>query len=147
MRLDANTPLTSAQISLLSLQSEALRCSSVSGAGSLAGHTEYGSVINPRRATGVLGCGGGFSVQAMASVDEFQILGGRFAVLPRLYFKFDTLAFIKAIDPGLFDSRNVYEGILAASLGLDEAVALVYVEPFYRTDRHVHSLPANGGMP
>src|SRR3546814_2547161 len=38
--------------------------------------------------------------------------------------------------PGAFDGRNVHEGVVAAALGLDEAVALVEIEEFQGADRH-----------
>src|SRR5215211_4270934 len=51
----------------------------------------------------------------------------------------DLLTFREAAHPGPFDGADVHEHILAALIGLNEAVALCFVEPLHGTGRHCMS--------
>ena len=57
-------------------------------------------------------------------------------LLVALEFVADLLAFNDFAHSGAFDSRDVYEGIFAAVVGLDKAEALGGVKPFYCTCGH-----------
>ena len=51
-------------------------------------------------------------------------------------FEFNFLAFVQTLQAGFLYSRNVYEHIIAAFIGNDEAEAFFGVEPFYGTAWH-----------
>jgi len=68
-------------------------------------------------------------VQRLA--DEFEVAGGFLAVAAGDEFVLDFLALDEIMQSGLLDSRDVYEGVGAASLGLDESIALRVVEPLH----------------
>jgi hypothetical protein len=48
----------------------------------------------------------------------------------------DLLTIVELAETSAFYGRDMYEDILRAVIGLDEAVALSCVEPFYSTGRH-----------
>jgi hypothetical protein len=50
----------------------------------------------------------------------------------------DFLSLVEAAHPGAFDSADVDEHVLAAVIRLDEAEALLAVEPLYGSLRHVN---------
>jgi hypothetical protein len=52
----------------------------------------------------------------------------------------DFLSLVEAAHPGAFDSADVDEHVLAAVIWLDEAEALLAVEPLYGSLRHVSLL-------
>src|SRR5579863_1136396 len=52
------------------------------------------------------------------------------------FLVFDDLAFVKAAEPSPLDRRNMDENIFAASLRLNESVALLRIEPLHRTFSH-----------
>jgi hypothetical protein len=66
---------------------------------------------------------------------NLQVLGWGFTFV-RDFFVFDHLPFIKTAEPGSLDRRNVDENVFAASLRLNEAVALLRIEPLHRTFSH-----------
>src|SRR6476469_2149731 len=56
---------------------------------------------------------------------------------------YDTLApSARPVNPAFSTRRDMNEDIIAAVIGLNEAVALLLVEPLHSTNRHV-SLPQN----
>ena len=64
---------------------------------------------------------------------ELEIFRRALAVLAANQLVADALAVTQAIQPGALDGRNVHEGVGAAIVGLDEAIALGGVEPFNGT--------------
>ena len=46
------------------------------------------------------------------------------------------LILVERVHPGLLDRADVHEGVVAAALGRDEAVAFGGIEEFYGADRH-----------
>src|SRR5690348_662962 len=69
--------------------------------------------------------------------NRFQI-GCRTLASPRIAFhvEADLLALMQIADARPLDGRDVHEHILRAVFRLDEAEALLGVEPFYGADRH-----------
>src|SRR5580658_6871071 len=61
--------------------------------------------------------------------DRLQVFRRKFALLAFLDFVADLLALIQIADARTLDSGDVHENILRAVIGLDEAVALLRVEP------------------
>src|SRR5215831_14539243 len=69
---------------------------------------------------------------------NLEVLRGRLsAVLDE--FVLNGLTFVQRAKSGAFDRRDVYEHILPAFLGLDEAIALRRIEPLYGALRHARS--------
>src|SRR5262249_4006675 len=69
---------------------------------------------------------------------DLKVLRGRLpAVLDE--FVLNGLSFVQSTKSGAFDRRDVYEHILPAFLGLDEAIALRRIEPLYGALRHARS--------
>src|SRR6516165_2627010 len=58
------------------------------------------------------------------------------AALALLEFVADPLAFTEVVHPSLLDGGDVNKDVTPGSLGLDEPIALLRVEPFDRTGRH-----------
>src|SRR5207237_9055163 len=58
----------------------------------------------------------------------------------------DALVLVEAVHPGLLDRADMDEGVLAAILGRDEAVALLGVEKFDLADGH-DALPCSWAGP
>src|SRR5690606_13771013 len=56
--------------------------------------------------------------------------------LVALDFVGNLLVFVEAAQAGLFNGGDVHEHVLAAVVGLDEAVALGGVEPFHGAGSH-----------
>src|SRR5690242_4186614 len=65
----------------------------------------------------------------------FQVTGRRLAAI-RNEIEAELLAFAEAAHSRTFDGGDVDEHVLGAIIWLDEAVALLGVEPFYCSDRH-----------
>src|SRR5688572_26112407 len=65
-----------------------------------------------------------------------EVDGAGLAALVVLEVVAEALILVQRGHAGAFDRRNVDEGIVAAALGLNEAVALVAVEEFDCADRH-----------
>lgn len=66
-----------------------------------------------------------------------QIHGARLAALVLLQVVRQALVLDEAAHAGTLDGGDVNEGVVAAPVRLDEAVALALVEKFYGADRHV----------
>jgi hypothetical protein len=62
----------------------------------------------------------------------------RFSAYVLLRFS-DLGTFIEAAQAGSFRGRNVYEDILAATVGLYKSIALGRVEPLHDASRHVRT--------
>src|SRR5208282_5931193 len=69
-------------------------------------------------------------------LDQLQISRRGFALLALLKLEADLLAFVERADAGVLHGGDVDEHVLAAVFGLNEAVALLGVEPLDRTHRH-----------
>src|SRR5882724_7086758 len=69
---------------------------------------------------------------------HFQVLCRRLAAIAH-DLVFHLLAFIECAEPCALYSRDVNKHVLAATLRLNEAVALGGVEPFHSSDRHQDS--------
>src|SRR5690242_20215182 len=76
-----------------------------------------------------LGLGGSFR--------GLQVYGARLAALVLLQVVRQALVLNEAAHAGTLDSGDVNEGVIAAPVRLDEAVALALVEKFNGADRHV----------
>src|SRR6185295_16079821 len=76
---------------------------------------------------------------AASSRLDLQVLGRGLAAIGDL-FVFNSLSFIKRRKPGLLNRRNVNKSVLAACAGLDETIALCWVEPLDRTFSHSRRL-------
>src|SRR5215469_10357499 len=61
---------------------------------------------------------------------------GRLALLTALHLVAELLALVQIAHSRPFDGRNVHEHVLRAIVGLDEAVALLGVEPLYGSSSH-----------
>ena len=61
---------------------------------------------------------------------------GRLALLAALHLVAELLALVQIANSRAFDGRNVHEHVLRAIVGLDEAVALLGVEPLYGSSSH-----------
>src|SRR5215471_21232517 len=72
---------------------------------------------------------------------------GRLALLTALYLVAELLALVQIANSGPFDGRNVHEHILRAIVGLDEAVALLGVEPLYSSSSHCKPFKENYAAP
>src|SRR5262245_5243032 len=66
-------------------------------------------------------------------------VGGRHlaAALVALEVEADLLALDEATHSGTLDRRDMHEDVLVPGLRLDEAIALLGVEPLHGSDRHV----------
>jgi len=82
----------------------------------------------------------GSYIRGKRSFDLQIYCGGLPAVV--LYLKFNVLAFIERIEAGLLYCRNMDKHVptTAATCGLDEAIALLRIEPFHCACGHC-SLP------
>src|SRR6185312_14082057 len=69
---------------------------------------------------------------------DLDVLGRGLAAIGDL-FVFDRLPLIKRRKPSFLHCRNVNENVLPAARGLDESVALGWVEPLDRTFSHPSS--------
>src|SRR5262245_38507867 len=76
---------------------------------------------------------------AASSGLNLQVLGRSLAAIGDL-FVLNRLSLIEARKSGLLNRRNVNKNVLAARAGLDETVALCWVEPLDRTFRHSRRL-------
>src|SRR5215207_2148789 len=56
----------------------------------------------------------------------------------------DLLTLCEAAHPRTLDGADVHEHILAALIGLDEAITLLFVEPLHSTSRHCMSFHGRG---
>ena len=81
------------------------------------------------------GCGGAKDAPptSKAKLPNFEIDRGSFAPLAFLDVEGDFLALGKSRPASAFNRRDVNEDVLRTIVGLDEAVALLRVEPFNRT--------------
>ncbi len=86
----------------------------------------FGAGKKGRRRSGALFAGSG----------GLEVDGAGLAALVVLEVVAEALILVQRRHPGALDGRNVDEGVVAAALGLDEAVALVGVEEFDCADRH-----------
>lgn len=68
-----------------------------------------------------------------------QVLGRDLAAV-LLHLVADLRAFVQRAEASSFGRRDVYKNVFAAAVGLNEAISIGRVEPFYSTDRHVTSL-------
>src|SRR5215469_16737904 len=68
---------------------------------------------------------------------------GRLALLTALHLVAELLALVQIAHSGPFDGRNVHEHVLRAIVGLDEAVALLGVEPLYGSSSHCKPFKEN----
>src|SRR5580704_13753615 len=68
--------------------------------------------------------------------DRLQVDGRSLALLALLELVAELLALIEIAHPGPLDRRDMHEHIGAAGLRLDEAEALLGVEPFDCPSRH-----------
>jgi hypothetical protein len=69
---------------------------------------------------------------------DFEVFCGRLAAIAD-DLVLDLLAFIEGAEACALYGRDVDEHVLAATLRLNEAVALGGVEPFHSSDRHQDS--------
>lgn len=77
-----------------------------------------------------------------------QARNGHFArTLVALKFKADLLAFFQTAKAGTLNSRDVNEGVCAAVIGLNKAVAFGGIEPFYGARGHEKPFPAHSDRP
>jgi hypothetical protein len=65
-----------------------------------------------------------------------EVDGGGLALLAALDLVAQFLAFPQAAEPGHLDRRDVHENVFGAVIGLNEAITLLRIEPFDRTNRH-----------
>src|SRR5215471_13744631 len=72
---------------------------------------------------------------------------GRLALLTALHLVAELLALVQIAHSGPFDGRNVHEHVLRAIVGLDEAVALLGVEPLYGSSSHCKPFKENYAAP
>src|SRR5215475_8118809 len=72
---------------------------------------------------------------------------GRLALLTALHLVAELLALVQIAHSGPFDGRNVHEHVLRAIVGLDEAVALLGVEPLYGSSSYCKLLKENYAAP
>src|SRR5215831_4745647 len=68
---------------------------------------------------------------------------GRLALLAALHLVAELLALVQIAHSRPFDRRNVHEHVLRAIVGLDEAVALLGVEPLYGSSSHCKPFKEN----
>src|SRR5215467_8150897 len=68
---------------------------------------------------------------------------GRLALLTALHLVAELLALVQIAHSRPFDSRNMHEHVLRAIVGLDEAVALLGVEPLYGSSSHCKPFKEN----
>src|SRR5215469_11170727 len=68
---------------------------------------------------------------------------GRLALLTALHLVAELLALVQIAHSRPFDGRNVHEHVLRAIVGLDEAVALLGVEPLYGSSSHCKPFKEN----
>src|SRR5215468_9615462 len=94
-----------------------------------AGLRELGGAILDRQAGSQLG--------RLRSLDLEVLRGCLPAVLDE--FVLNGLTLVQSAKSGAFNGRDVYEHILPAFLGLDEAIALRRIEPLYGALRHARS--------
>src|SRR5215467_14953845 len=80
--------------------------------------------------------GKGASVLFCAALLRSKRNRGRLALLAALHLVAELLALVQIANPRPFDGRNVHEHILRAIVRLDEAVALLGVEPLYSSSSH-----------
>src|SRR5262249_38910926 len=69
------------------------------------------------------------------------------ALLAALHLVAELLALVQIANPRPFDGRNVHEHILRAIVRLDEAVALLGVEPLYSSSSHCKPFKENHAAP
>ena len=72
---------------------------------------------------------------------------GCLALLAALHLVAELLALVQSANSRAFDGRNVHEHVLRAIVGLDEAVALLGVEPFYGSSSHCKPFKENYAAP
>src|SRR5215469_789423 len=72
---------------------------------------------------------------------------GRLALLAALHPVAELLALVQISNSRPFDGRNVHEHVLRAIVGLDEAVALLGVEPLYGSSSHRKPFKENYAAP
>src|SRR5215469_1836283 len=68
--------------------------------------------------------------------DRLQVGRRHLALLAAFQVEADLLAFIQAAEAGTFDGRDMDEHVLRSVARLDEAVALLGIEPFDRAFGH-----------
>jgi hypothetical protein len=109
-----------------------------SGRGARGGLTGCGGWGKRPRAAGALGEGAGRAgLGAPVSASErLNVGGGGAAVAARLQLEGELLAVIQPGQAGALDLGDVHEDVVAAFIGLDEAVALGGVKPFHGSGRH-----------
>src|SRR4051812_24916225 len=77
---------------------------------------------------------------------ELEVDGAGLAAAVGLELVGDALVAVERLEPGRLHGGDVDEGVAAAGLGLDEAVALVGVEEFDGSGDH-DLVPSGGGPP
>jgi hypothetical protein len=84
----------------------------------------------PRKSGGLFG-------ERRAALNRLKA-SGRFLAAPTIFLEFeaDLLAIVEAAHAGTFHGRDVDENILAAAVWLDEAEALLGIEPLNRARSH-----------
>src|SRR5690606_29604351 len=98
---------------------------------------------SPRRASQKAGTGGPAPIVVSNAVLRVGQVDGRLLAraLVALQLVADALAFVQRAEARAFDGGDVDEHVLAAILRLDEAVALLAVDPLYGALRHF-SIPS-----
>src|SRR5215813_15220665 len=66
---------------------------------------------------------------------------------PRSHLVAELLTLVQIAHSRLLDSRNMHEHVLRAIVGLDEAVALLGVEPLYGSSSHCKPFKENYAAP
>jgi hypothetical protein len=84
--------------------------------------------------------------RATASRCFLQVDGG-FLAFFSLNFEGDFLTFVQAAHAGALNGRDVYEHVIAAAVGLNEAKTLSRVKPFYCSGLHFNILSQNRVVP
>ena len=82
-----------------------------------------------------------------ASLPRSKRNRGRLALLAAFHLVAELLALLQIANSRLFDGRNVHEHVLRAIVGLEEAVALLGVEPLYGSSSHYKPFKGNYAAP